>query len=109
MKNAKAETQRAVTKLVQKKAQLTVIEKLNDALDDLMKDTACNYQVVGKKSEQARNWKTDELLWEDEEKTIPKYENKYDYVEIPAEELTDDKLALILAISNMRKQLDDLI
>ena len=103
------DTKNTTAKLAQKKAQLTIIEKLMDALNDLKKDTTQEYKVVGKEDKQATNWKTGELLWEDEEKTIPRYDNKWAYVEIPEEELTDEAKVTLQAIEEMKKKLDDMI
>ena len=92
-----------------KRAQIDVIEKLLEALDDLRKDTSKEYKKVGKETKQATNWRTGELLWEDEEKTIPKYEDRYEYVDIPEEQMTDSKKALLQAISDMESKLDAMI
>ena len=53
-----------------KRAQIDVIEKLLEALDDLRKDTSKEYKKVGKETKQATNWRTGELLWEDEERDV---------------------------------------
>lgn len=98
-----------MTKVQLKKAQLDIIEKLFSTLDEAEKDTKSNFMVVGKKAEQAKSWRTGELLWEDEEKTIPKYEDKYDYVPIPEAELSDERKAKIKAIEDLREVLDKYI
>ena len=92
-----------------KRAQIDVIEKLLEALDDLRKDTSKEYKKVGKETKQATNWRTGELLWEDEAKTIPKYDDRYEYVDIPDEQMTDSKKALLQAISDMESKLDAMI
>ena len=98
-----------LTKLQQKKAQVGVLEKLFETLAEMEKDTVNDYRVVGKREEQAKNWRTGELLWEDEEKTIPKYEDKYDYVPIPIEERTPEQVAKLKAIAFIEEALDKLI
>ena len=98
-----------ITPLQAKRAQLDVIEKLLEALDDVKKNTKCDFKVVGKKDEQARNWRTGELLWEDDEKTVPKYEDKYDYVPIPEDELSEERKAKLGVIHDIKKIINSLI
>ena len=97
------------TILQNKKAQLTVIEKLYETLAGIRKDNLNEYKVVGKKNEQARHWRTGELLWEDEEKTIPRYEDEYDYVPIPEENLTAEQKATLQAVHDIKKVLTSMI
>ena len=96
-------------KIVAKKAYLTVLEKLADSLEAQRKDVLTDYKIIGKEDKQATNWKTGELLWEDEEKTIPKYENKWGYVDIPEEELSEEAKATLKAIDDVEKSLEKLI
>jgi hypothetical protein len=90
-----------------KRITLEYLEKLMNSLESYESDIKMEYAVVGKEEEQARNWKTDELLWEDEEKTIPKYRDKYDYV--PKKELDENDKINLEAISNIKKALEKLI
>lgn len=87
--------------------QAEVLERLEDVLNEIIRDKSMTWDVVGKEEEQARNWKTDELLWEDEEHTIPKYKNKYDYV--PKKELDEDDQITIDVCNGFLKKLDKLI
>lgn len=96
-------------KILAKKAYLTVLERLSATLEEIKRDALNDYRVVGKKSEQAKSWKTGELLWEDEEKTIPRYESEWDYVPIPEEELTDEAKAKVEAIKEIETTLEKLI
>lgn len=96
-------------KIVAKKAYLSVLEKLADSLEAQRKDVLTDYRVIGKEDTQATNWKTGELLWEDEEKTIPKYDNKWGYVDIPEEELSAEAKATLKAIDDVEKSLEKLI
>ena len=98
-----------MTRVQIKKAQLEVIEKLLNTLSDMRRDATQDYRVIGKEDKQATNWKTGELLWEDEEKTIPRYDNKWGYVPLTGEEMTDDKKALLQAIEDMEKSLDKMV
>lgn len=87
--------------------QAEVLERLEDVLNEIIRDKSMTWDVVGKEEEQARHWKTDELLWEDEEHTIPKYKNKYDYV--PKTELDEDDQITIDVCKGFLKKLDKLI
>lgn len=87
--------------------QAEVLERLEDVLNEIIRDKSMTYDVVGKEEEQARSWKTGELLWEDEEHTIPKYKNKYDYV--PKTELDEDDQITIDVCNGFLKKLDKLI
>lgn len=98
-----------MTKFAVKKAQLEILEKFANLLEDMKKDATHDYRIVGKEEEQARDWKTDELLWEDAEKTIPKYRTKWDYVPYTKEELPEEKAAMLKAIEEMEKSLDKLV
>ena len=86
---------------------LEVLETLMDSIETMERDTKCEWACVGKESEQSRNWKTDELEWENEEKTIPHFKNKYDYVN--KEELTEDDRAKLRAIDKVKSTLEKLI
>lgn len=87
--------------------QAEVLERLEDVLNEIIRDKSMTWDVVGKEEEQARHWKTYELLWEDEEHTIPKYKNKYDYV--PKAELDEDDQITIDVCNGFLKKLDKLI
>jgi hypothetical protein len=92
-----------------KKAMLNILEGLYKSLDVSEKEVAYSYEVVGKEEKQDTDWKTGELKWEDEEKTIPYYKNKYDYVKRDESELNDYDRAELDAINEVRKALDKLI
>lgn len=87
--------------------QAEVLERLEDVLNEIIRDKSMTWDVVGKEEEQATSWKTGELLWEDEEHTIPKYKNKYDYV--PKAELDEDDQITIDVCNGFLKKLDKLI
>lgn len=90
-----------------KKAEVEILTKLNERLADLEKDNLMSYEAVGKETEQATDWRTGELLWEDEEKTIPKYRDHYDYVEKTS--LNDEEAAYQAAINTIRQALEKLL
>jgi len=93
--------------LREKKVTLEILENLFETLEREEQYAKQEWRCVGKEEEQATNWKTGELLWEDEEQTIPKYKDKYEYVD--KEELTEDDKIKLNAIENVRKALEKLI
>ena len=70
------------------KAQAEILERIDALLDDIIKDVSYRYEAVGKEEEQATNW-NNELMWEDDEHTIPHYRNKYEHVPIPENEMDE--------------------
>ena len=106
-------TEERLNALKQKKyrveAQITILDKLLNTLDDIEKEETTSYEVVGKEDKQAKDWRTGELLWEDDEKTIPLYHNKWDYVTIDPKLYSDSQKAMLSEIDNIRKKLEELI
>ena len=97
------------TKIQVKKAMLDVIEELYSSLETTEKNVAYSYEVVGKEDEQDKDWRTGELKWDDEEKTIPHYKNKWDYVKRDEADFSDYDRAKLEAIAEICKALDKLI
>ena len=93
----------------EKMAQLEIIGELLDTLDRKLDDVTHDYRVVGKEDEQATSWKTGELLWEDEEHTIPKMKDRWENVEIPEDEWSDDVKAKVGAIEEIQEKLKKMI
>ena len=105
----KKTTTREIGIITKKKALLDVLEKLMTELDTIEKNTTTEYRAVGKSEEQMTNWKTGELLWEDEEKTVPKMCDKYDYVDLTEDEMTDENIATLEAIKTVKEILEKLV
>ena len=97
------------TKLQLRKAELNVLEKLMNSLDSYERDYLMSYEEVGKETEQATDWRTGELRWEDDEKTIPYYKSIYDYVPRPEEKWTVEDYATQKAVENIRAVLEKMI
>ena len=91
----------------EKRMMLEVLEELMETLDTQEKNVRMELGVVGKEETQARNWKTDELVWDDDEKTIPHYNNKYDY--IPKQELSENDSTKLKAIEKIRATLEKMV
>ena len=109
MKKA-TETQKPNFTVFQKKREmLNVMERLFKILDEEEEDLKQSYEVIGKEEEQATNWKTGELLFVDEEKTIPLYRDKYGYVDRKESDYTDIDFAKLDAIKSIKQALEALI
>lgn len=93
----------------EKKMLIEVLERLTEVLDEMEKDCHQVYKCVGKETEQARSWRTDELLWTDEEKTIPLYRDRYEYVPLADDEMDDEQRAKVKAIETISKALEKLV
>lgn len=102
-------TTREIGIITKKKALLDVLERLMTTIDSIEKDATIEYRVIGKSEEQAKDWKTDELLWEDEEKTVPKMRDEYGYVDLTEDEMTDESLATLEAIKTVKEVLEKLV
>lgn len=89
-----------------KAMRASILENIYDYLESKIRDEGCRYEEVGKKNEQAKDWRTGELKWDDDEKTIPHYDSIYDYVPIPESEL-DESTTMRIAV--LRAIQDDLI
>lgn len=97
----------SIEKIREKKQMLDLLQKILSTLDSEENDTKMEYRATGKTETQKKHWKTGELLWEDEEKTIPVYETKYDYVE--KEEFSEDDKAKLEAINQIRTAIEKLV
>ncbi len=105
----KKTTEKKVSVIAEKREMLEILERFERVLNDEEEDVGKIYKIVGKETEQARDWKTDELKWEDEEKTIPLYRDKYDYVDKTEDEMTDKDYARLSAIKKLREALEKMI
>lgn len=96
----------ASNKFKERQVEAEILGELYERLEDKLKDATMRYDCVGKEEEQARSYRTDELLWEDDECTIPKYRDKYEIVPVPENELTDEDKLRIKVIKNLMTKLE---
>lgn len=96
------------TLFMNKKIEASIICDMYDWLESRKRGLLQNYDVIGKEEEQATDWKTGELLWEDDAHTIPQYRNKYGYVDIPEDELSAESKCELEVINNLEKKLEKL-
>ena len=71
----------ANNKFEEKRIEAEVLSELYENVARKEQDVHEEYTVIGKSEEQDKDWRTGDLLWEDEEKTIPKMKDKYGTVE----------------------------
>lgn len=99
----------ANNKFMEMRKRIEVLERLDKELDNILRDYLYDYKCVKETptNEQDRSWRTDELLWEDEEKTIPKMriDREYDYVPRLAADLTEEDRVVQRAVEDIRKAL----
>ncbi len=95
-------------KLNTKKELLTILaERIYPELERAEKDAGCDYKKIGVSSTQRKNWKTGELMFD--ENGDPIYEEIWDYVDKDEDEVTDKDKAKLDAIEIIRNALDRLI
>ncbi len=94
-------------KFKEKQILADVLNDLYEAVDTRERAVHLDYRVVGEV--QATDWRTGELKWEDEEKTIPKMVPKYENVRKDESELTDDDRLKIKVYQYVKTQLEKMI
>lgn len=98
----------ATNKFMERKIEAEVLGELYEKLEHDLKYATMSYERVGKEIEQARDYKTGELLWEDDEQTIPKFRDNWDYVDVPEDKLTDEQRIKIKVIKSVMAKLEKL-
>lgn len=99
----------AASKFVEKRFLAEVLGEVYETVERREKEIHQDYRQVGFEEEQAKDWRTGELLWEDEEKTVPMYRAKYGYVDKEDSELSDEDKAKIKACQYIMKQLENML
>ena len=96
-------------KILLAKLRAEALDVAYRAVENEAKYIGKDYRVVEKDYKQKTDWKTGELQWEDEEKTIPKMEDRWDYVDIPEDELSDEVKLKIQAYKDVLEDIEGLI
>ena len=98
-------------KYAQVKKLVDILERLDNVLSDIEESAKMECKVISERvtDEQLTSWRTGELLWEDEEHTIPKMRVEREYGNVPKAELDEDDELTLSAIATIRKALDKLI
>jgi DNA gyrase inhibitor GyrI len=94
-------------KFQEKKYLAEVLNELYESVDHKEQDIHYTYQVVGE--EQAKDWRTDELLWLDEEKTIPKMRDKWANISKSEDEITEEDKMKIKVCQYIKTQLEKML
>jgi len=94
-------------KFKEKQFLAEILSDLYNEVEQKEKNARTNYVPVGEK--QSRDWRSGEMLWEDEEKTIPKMEKEWGYVDKDEEDLTDDDKLRIRVCQYVKTQLEKMI
>ncbi len=97
-----------VNKFKVRKAEAELLDILYRTVEEKLSETHREYKPT-QEQEQDKDWRTGELLWEDEEKTIPKMKNIWAYVDITEEDMDDDRLATVEACKHIMAALEKLI
>lgn len=98
----------ATNKFMERRIEAEILGEVYEELERKLESTTKTYEIVGKEDEQATDYRTGELRWEDEEKTIPYYRDKYDYVDIPEEKLSDEQRLKVKVIKSLMVKLEKL-
>ena len=96
-------------KLLSVKLRAEALEIAYRAVEQEAQYLGKDYKMVEKNYKQKTDWRTGELQWEDEEKTIPKMEDRWDYVDIPEDELGEDVKLKIQVYKDVLEDINGLI
>ena len=94
-------------KFREKQILAEVLSDLYSTLEAKEKSVHYEYKIVGKKDVQRRHWNTGELMWEDEEKTIPWMED--DWQEVEKEDITEEDELKLKVYRHVMTQLEKMI
>ena len=94
-------------KFEEKRILAEVLNELYETVQRKENDVHSEYKVVGQ--EQAKDWRSGELRWEDEEKTIPKMSDKWESVPKADEDLTEEDKLRIKVYQYVKSQLEKMI
>lgn len=99
----------ASNKFEEKKYYAEVLGELYEDVVRIERGLHSDWGVIGKSDVQATDWRTKELLWEDEEHTIPKYEDKYGNRDIADDELSETSLMKIRVCKKIMDSLEKML
>ena len=94
-------------KFKEKQILAEILNDLYNEVEEAEKRARATYQPVGEK--QSYDWRNNELLWEDEEKTIPKMEKDWGYVDKDEDDLTEEDKIRIKVCQYIKTQLEKMI
>lgn len=94
-------------KFKEKQFTAEILSDLYEAVESKEKDIRTQYQPIGEV--QDRDWRSGELLWEDDEQTIPKMTKKWDYVDKDEADLSEDDKLKLKVCQHIKSQLEKMI
>ena len=95
-------------KIKTKKELINILaDRLFPVLDDIENDVKNEWKAIGKSDKQRKNWRTDELIFDDDGN--PVYEDEYGYVPKDPDNYDDNDKAKLSAIETLRNTLEKLI
>ena len=94
-----------MTKFAEKRILCEKLEEINAVIEGKIHDVMYTYEYLG--DVQAKDWRTGELLWDDEEKTIPKMESSWG--DKLKEDLTEEEEAKIEALKKIQQTLEKML
>lgn len=93
-----------MTKFNEKRILCEKLEEVNSFIEEKIRSIAYSYDIVGEY--QREDWEGN-LLWEDEEQTIPKMSNKWDYIR--KEEISQEEEVEIESLRKIQQTLEKML
>ena len=95
-------------KFKEKQFTAEILNDLYNEVEEKERSIRTTYTRIGEK--QDTDWRRGgELLWEDEEKTIPKMTDEWGYVDRDEEELTEEDRLKLKVCQNIKAHLEKMI
>ena len=94
-------------KFKEKQFTAEILSDLYEEVESKERSIRTHYQPIGEV--QDKDWRSGELLWEDEEKTIPKMVKDWGYVDKDEEEITEEDKMKLKVCQNIKSQLEKMI
>ena len=94
-------------KFKEKQFTAEILSDLYETVESKERDIRTNYQPIGEVQE--KDWRTGELLWEDDEQTIPKMTKEWGYVDKDDDDLSEDDKLKLKVCQYIKTQLEKLI
>ena len=94
-------------KFKEKQILAEILNELYNHVDEQERHANLKYEPVGE--EQAKDWRTGELQWEDEEHTIPKMSKKWEHIPKEECELSEEDKIRIKMCQFIKTQLEKMI
>ena len=96
-------------KFKEKQTLAEILNTLYTSVEEMETECRREYRRVGTTEEQDTNWRTGELLWEDEAHTIPKMKDKWEYVMKSEEDMSEDDFIRLKMCQYVKAQLEKMI